>query len=216
MVVRHAARVIVPSSYLQDKVSKWGIGKEKISVIYNAVDVSSVGTVPEGVKGLPRPHIVTAARLMPWKGVRELIDSMKSAKGSLIIVGEGSERKSLEEHAKKLGGRVLFTGALPHEDTLAAIQDADVFVLNSHYEGLPHVLIEALLLGTPVIATDVGGTAELIMSPSQGTLIPKGNTEALINALSQASTLETPTFNNGEFSVDTMVHKTAELLKTLT
>ena len=215
MVAQHAAHVIVPSNYLKRVVVGWGIKEEKIAVIYNAVDVSKRGTIPKTVTELPRPRIVTVARLVPWKGVRELIDSMEAVSGSLTVVGDGVERVSLEAHAKKLQPRVVFTGELSHEDTLAVIEDADVFVLNSRYEGLPHVVIEALLLSTPVIATDVGGTRELISSPSEGILIAPEDTQALTEALSKVSNLSRPTVAAEQFSVDTMVGKTAALLKTL-
>ena len=77
----------------------------------------------------------------------------------------------------------MLLGPLPHPDTLALIRDADVFVLNSTYEGLSHLLIEALALGKPIIATNVGGNPELIEDGKNGLLIPAGDRTALAEAI---------------------------------
>src|ERR1019366_9114474 len=99
-------------------------------------------------------------------------------------IGDGPERTALEAYAQETNhGAVHFTGALPHAQTLAYMKAADVFVLNSTYEGLSHVLIEALLLGKPIVASDAGGNPELITNEQNGLLVPSGNTDALIKAV---------------------------------
>ena len=79
----------------------------------------------------------------------------------------------------------MFTGTLSHKDTLAVLQAADVFVLNSSYEGLSHLLIEAQELGIPTIATDVGGNPEVIKDGQNGLLVRSGDTKALSMAISR-------------------------------
>ncbi len=180
-----AHKVIVPSKYLKGVVEAWGVPSDKITVIYNAVRTEEVGNVPEAVAALPRPLVVTAGRLVPWKGIEGVVHAVSSIPGaSLAIVGDGPDRASLETKAKHaLPGRAVFTGVLSHGDTLAVMKGADVFVLNSAYEGLSHLLIEAVSLGVPVVATNVGGNPEVISDEKMGILFPHEDSVALQNAL---------------------------------
>ena len=188
-VARSARTVIVPSEYLRGIVSRWGIDKECVTVIYNAMQEEEEGTLPASVMSLTRPRIVSVGRLVPWKGMPGLIDAMTTVQDEfpdamLLIAGDGPDRDALERfsHARlKKGGLLL--GPLSHPDTLALIRDADIFVLNSTYEGLSHLLIEALALGKPIIATSVGGNPELIEDGKNGLLIPVGDRTALAEAI---------------------------------
>ncbi len=186
-VVRRARLVIVPSEYLKKIVMSWGVPKDKIHVIYNAVPhIDSVGVVPEAVAALPRPLVVTAGRLVPWKNIEGVIDACARVKDvSLAIVGEGPEHDAFARRAREVltDDRSVLTGALLHDDLLAVLRSADIFILNSSYEGLSHVLIEALSLGVPTIATDAGGNAEVITDSVSGVLVEVGNTDALSKAL---------------------------------
>ncbi|MDB4992523.1 MAG: putative glycosyltransferase, partial [Parcubacteria group bacterium] len=149
-VAKSATNVIVPSNYLKGIITAWGVAPSKIKVIYNAIELEEGGVVPEEVTRAASPKIVTIGRLVPWKRIEGIIDAIALLPGaaSLTIVGEGTERARLETRAKeKLSGRVIFTGPRSHADTLAILGAADIFVLNSSYEGLSHVLIEALMLG---------------------------------------------------------------------
>ena len=103
----------------------------------------------------------------------------------LQIIGEGPERSSLEAliREKNLQGRVLLTGNLTRRELFAALEHADLFVLNSTYEGLPHIVLEALKAQVPVIATNCGGTGELIQHGHNGLLIPAADEQALCNAI---------------------------------
>ncbi|HYD92916.1 MAG TPA: glycosyltransferase family 4 protein [Candidatus Paceibacterota bacterium] len=192
-VVRGAHAVIVPSNYLRDIVESWGVSKERVFTIYNAVTVDQVGTVPAAVSSLPRPLVVTAGRLVPWKGVGGVIDAVVGTGASLAVVGDGPEREHLEQHAGDMRQhthtvglkefRYVFTGTLSHEDLLAVVQSADLFVLNSTYEGLSHLLLEAVALGTPTIATDAGGNREVLEGVSYGRLVPVSDVGVLSSTL---------------------------------
>jgi glycosyltransferase involved in cell wall biosynthesis len=133
-------------------------------------------------------------RLVPWKGIPGLIDAVVTLRegfpeASLTIVGDGPDRTTLEAYAYiNLPDRVIFTGALSHADTLAVIGSSDVFVLNSTYEGLSHLLIEAASLGVPIVATSVGGNPEVVTDGVSGLLVPPGDPEALAKALKRMST----------------------------
>ena len=109
---------------------------------------------------------------------------------------------------------------LSHADTLATMKSADVFVLNSSYEGLSHLLIEALALGVPIIATRVGGNPEVITDGDNGLLVPAGDTAALANALARLlgdDTLRARLSARAKeaarrFSVEMMLSATSELM----
>ena len=224
--VAHAARrVLVPSEYLKGIVAAWGIPSEKIEVIYNAVPAEEFGVVPEAVANLPRPLVVTAGRLVSWKHVDGIIDAVsRMPEVALAIIGDGPERAALAQRAlEKLPGRAVLTGTLPHKDTLAAIRFADVFVLNSSYEGLSHLLIEALEAGVPIVATRAGGNTEVVEDGITGLLIQAGDTEDLTRAL--ARVIADGAFRERfaaqmresakRFSTETMLAATAKLLHTL-
>lgn len=232
-VAAAATRVIVPSEYLKGVVVAWGIAEEKISVIYNAVSIEKMNKdIPESVKTLPRPRVVTIGRLVEWKGIDGLIrvfDGLWAARrqglsASLIIVGTGPEEKKLKEHATRLQlhNVCLFTGQLSHEETLAIMNDADIFVLNSTYEGLSHTLIEALMLGKCIIATNAGGNPEIILKGDGILINVKSETELasslriLIEHQEKRIKLSIRAKESARrFSVETTLMETAKLLKSL-
>ncbi len=117
----------------------------------------------------------------------------------------------------------VLTRALSHTDTLAVIKHADIFVLNSSYEGLSHALIETLMLEKSIIATRAGGNSEVIQDGENGLLVPVGDTAALAAALARV-------LGDGElrarlgararesakrFSVEAMLATTAAMLQKL-
>ena len=226
-VTRSAACVIVPSEYLRSIVTTWGIPRDKIWVVYNAVHLVALGVVPEEVTRLPRPLVVTAGRLVPWKNIEGVIDTVaelreKRSQTSLVVVGDGPERAVLIVCAEqKLKGKYVFTGMLSHRDTLAVMKSADVLILNSSYEGLSHLLIEAQALGVPTIATSVGGNPEVITDGENGLLVPVGDTKALTNALTRVlgdKTLRARLTARAQesakrFSTDTMLSRTSDVLR---
>lgn len=218
-VAREVNAIIVPSEYLKGIVMSWGIFHGKISVVHNAMRFEEPGTLPHEVATLPYPHIVSIGRLVPWKNMTGVIDAAAVVgEGSLIIVGDGPERTRLIEYASRVFPRTTFTGALPHKEALAALADAQVFVLNSSYEGFSHLLVEAVSLGVPTIATDVGGNREIIRSDADGILVPLNDSVALPRAVKTALSRRKRTRPEDavtRFSSKTMVRRTAELLKSL-
>lgn len=167
-------RVIVPSHYLRRIVSRWGVPAERISVISNAVDLPAVMPTREASRRelrIPAGEtvIVSAGRLVPWKGFGVLIEMMPhllqhypSAK--LYLIGEGPEKERLQESIRSfaLGGHVVLVGNVPRGRLLRYLRAADVFVLNTGYEGFSHQLIEAMAAGVVVATTPSGGNAEVV------------------------------------------------------
>jgi glycosyltransferase involved in cell wall biosynthesis len=158
-VAAAATRVIVPSEYLKSIVMAWGVPGEKIVVIYNGIEIPA--HLPEQYKKEGEFLIVSAGRRVPWKGFEAIERVAKSHPNWRVSIASG----------------------LPRTEVLALIKAADVFVLNSRYEGLSHVLIEAMTLGTPVIATNAGGNTTLVVDGETGLLIPPGDDTALEQAL---------------------------------
>lgn len=195
-VAKSAAKIVVPSEYLKGIVAAWGIPKEKIFVIYNGIEIPE--HLPEQHKKEGEFLIVSAGRRVPWKGF-----------------------EAIERVAKVHSNwRVCIASGLPRIGVLAQIKAADVFVLNSLYEGLSHVLIEAMTLGTPVIATNAGGNATLVVDGETGLLIPPGDDTALEQAL--ISVAQNPVrareralaahMRMKDFSVSHMLNATSELM----
>jgi glycosyltransferase involved in cell wall biosynthesis len=193
-VARHAYSVIVPSRYLKERITSWGVNKDKITVIYNAVEAgSSINLSKDQAKkkiGITGDIILSIGRLAPWKGFSDLIDLMpdllkKNDSFRLIIAGEGDDRKNLENKIKDLevNNEVKMTGSLPHSQMPLYFKAADIFVLNSGYEGLSHVILEAMQAGLPIIASDEGGNPELIEEGFNGFLVKYGDQGELRQAI---------------------------------
>ena len=178
---RRAKKIIVPSEYLKRVVTAWGIDAKKISVVYNAIDFADIGISKEEARaelGISGRVLLSAGRLVPWKGFDVLIDMMPKLLAEfpdlkLIIVGDGPDRESLKRKAYsvKQSENIIFTGSLPKNKLLTCLRASDIFVLNTSYEGFSHQIPEAMAIGVPVITTKVGGNPEVITDGSDGFLV---------------------------------------------
>jgi glycosyltransferase involved in cell wall biosynthesis len=155
-------------------VDTWGPPR-RTEIIYNAVPPSaalSVAANTDTVAERP-PQIAMIGRLIPLKRVDGIVRMLASIpNASMIIVGDGPERQRLTELTRTLGleNRVRLTGALSPREAAATLAASDLLVLNSTTENCPHVVLEALALGVPVVATPVGGVPELIADGVTGLL----------------------------------------------
>jgi glycosyltransferase involved in cell wall biosynthesis len=132
-----------------------------------------------------RPIVLTLARLWWRKGLNYLLEAAALVPQAMFVVaGEGPERELLETQARDAGiaARVVFLGQ--RDDIPRLLAACDVFVLPSLFEGLPLSVLEAMAAGKPVIATDVGGTAEAVIEGRTGLLVPPRDPLALASALS--------------------------------
>jgi glycosyltransferase involved in cell wall biosynthesis len=133
--------------------------------------------------------IVQIGRLAKSKRNVLLLKALASLSGDVkakvALVGEGEERAQLAEYARSAGveDRVIFTGYRP--DTAAIMAAADVLVVTSNKEGLPIVILEAMAVGCPIIATAVGSIPE-VLSPESAWIVPVDDDEALVRALREA------------------------------
>jgi glycosyltransferase involved in cell wall biosynthesis len=166
-----ANHIIAPSLHLKQLIGSWGIDSKKISVIRNSVDTELFAPDLSVSK---RFDVITVCRLVPWKGVDELINECSKRGLSLAVVGDGPERSNLEKLAQGQSGcAVTFLGDVTHTNLPALLNASKIFVLNSHYEGSPHSLIEALSIGMAAVARESTGSAEVINDSENGLLSGK-------------------------------------------
>ena len=189
---RAAKMVVTPSKYLAGLVAGWGVPQNRIRVVLNGLTPLPAQVPPAGSKGRNRV-ILTAARLVDWKGIDHLIQALPLMKQQAVlrILGDGQEKQHLLALARSLevDQRVEFAGRLPRPRVLAQMAGADVFALASGYEGLPHVVLEAMAMGCPVVAAASGGTPEVVEHGVNGLLVnyadPPGLAQALDRVLAQ-------------------------------
>ncbi len=195
-VAQNAEKIIVPSYYFKGIIENWGVKSEKIEVIYNGIELPNHLEIlsPSGERVM-----LSVGRLVPWKGFGVLVECMPEILKyypdlKLKIVGDGPQREELENLIEIYGlnDSVILTGALPREKTLEQMQEADLFILNTQYEGFAHQLIEVASLGTPIITTNIGGNPELIQNDIDGILIEPNNKKQILSAIIKI-------FGNDEF-----------------
>jgi glycosyltransferase involved in cell wall biosynthesis len=135
--------------------------------------------------GLRGPTLAFAGRLTAQKSLELALEAVAAAGVDLVIAGEGDQRDPLERKAGELGlaDRVRFLGPLPRERVVELFAAADASILSSSWENFPHTVVEALSVGTPVIATAVGGVAEVVRDGENGLLVPIGDGAALAEAV---------------------------------
>lgn len=180
-----ADKVIAVSRFLAGLAETMGVAKERIKLIYNSVDfIEDNSTEAEifelrGRYGKDAKIIVSAGELNPWKGFDGVIKSLPEIKKNLgnkiylLILGEGQEKENLKKLAEELGvsRQVNFLGKIGHEQIMNYFKLADVFILNSHYEGLSHTLLEVMKAGRPIICSNIKANREVIEDNKSGLLV---------------------------------------------
>ena len=191
------ARYIIANSQAARKVliNRERISKRKIRVIYSTIEASTLSFQANRAKvkkniGLKDNTIIIGciARLHPEKGVQYIPAIGQKLKRriphrKLLIIGDGPLRKRLENQIADLGlsENILFLGW--REDVGDLLSIMDVFFLPSQEESFPRAVLEALTMGRPVVATDVGGVGEIIQDRIHGLLVPPRNPDALAQAI---------------------------------
>lgn len=192
--LQHATHITTPSRYLGELITEvYQLPPSAVTTNYNAAGSYAPLTIP-----VRKPHsIATAVRLVSWKGVAGIIDAVSLLTDRypdimLTIAGDGPLRTTLEAHvrAKRLMEHVTFLGNISREETERLYASSAAMVLNSSYEGLPFGALMSFATHTPVIATNIPGTDEVITDGETGLLIPTRNTEALAHALDRLFTDE--------------------------
>jgi glycosyltransferase involved in cell wall biosynthesis len=188
--LRHAAHVFTPSSYLRELALVWGVAPDRVSVLPNPAPVLPPGLPPRDelrrTLALNGATLAFAGRLTAQKSLERALEAVAGADGvHLVVAGEGPDRAQLEERARELGiaDRVRFLGAQPRERIVELFRASDAAILSSSWENFPHTVVEALATGTPVLAMEAGGVAEVVRDGVNGLLVPAGDTAALGEAV---------------------------------
>jgi len=187
-VVDKADTVITPSIYFKNLVSGWCMDPKKVITIYNGIKLidRSINTKKENM-------IVTAGRLVSWKGFDVLIELMKDLpEWSLSIVGDGPDhdklRSLIEENG--LSGRVFLKGSISREDLMDLLLRSKLFILNTSFESFSFQVVEAMFAGIPVITTNIGNLKEIIENNKEGILVEPNNKTQILNAIQKINSDE--------------------------
>ena len=232
-----ADRVMVNADAIGDFVAaEEGCPRRKMVLIANGVREEALrppGDRPAKRRELglpPETPVVGAVSRLAWKkGIRHLIDATPRLleavpDARVVIAGDGPLRSELEAQARSLGvrDRVLFLGSRP--DTIELMAAFDVFVLPSVVEGMSNALLEAMAVGRPVVATDVGGNPEVVVDGETGLIVPPGDPHQLaasIQKLLEAPELAAEMGAAGRrrvierYQIDVMTRRIEELYDTL-
>lgn len=171
--VRSADQVLTPGAALGRTVERWIGGRGRIrtpQVIPNGARRAAAGGPAPATSGA-RLDVLFVGRLVGHKHVDQLVAAVAMVDDIVLeIVGDGPERAALEQQAESLGvaDRVRFAGPLQKDATAARIAAADALLLASSYEGLPHVVLEALVNGTPVVTSPTPGSLEVVSHQENG------------------------------------------------
>ena len=183
--------VVAISQRIVELLLDAGVKKEKIRLIHSGVDPRPFEACGKDSRSFSHPVVVgTAAVLEERKGHRVLLEAARQLKeqGCQIkyyLAGDGSLRRQLEEMTVNLGlkNEVDFLGFV--SDIPAFLASIDLFVLPSLYEGLGVSVLEAMAAGKAVVASRVGGLAELVIDAVTGFLVPPQSVEGLVEAISK-------------------------------
>jgi len=194
---RYVTRFIAVSKALKGRLIRdRGMTADRVSVIYNGVELVRYNPhlyEPEEIRRSlsitdDYPVIGTIGRLVYQKGFSHFLEAAryvysKKQKVRFVIVGQGPEEAALKHLAESLGISQVCTFAGLRFDVAPILSAFDLFVLSSVLEGLPRIVIEAMAMKRPIIATDIDGVREELTHNETGLLVPPANSKALANAI---------------------------------
>lgn len=199
-LLRFFDHVITVSEKTRDRVKKACPSCDRLTVVPNALRLETYVPEPRDRSfrkefGLGEDKIVLAniGRLSPEKGQLVFLQAAEVLSRDrkdlvFLVVGVGPDLDKLEGFVRERGLQdvVLFAGF--QSDMIKVYNSIDVVVQSSYTEGMPNVMLEALLMSLPVVATDVGGTAEVVEHGRTGLLIPPGSSSELVRAVAEVLT----------------------------
>jgi glycosyltransferase involved in cell wall biosynthesis len=183
--LRQATRIVTPGHYLERLAVDWGIPRERFAVVPNPaarVDQSVERDELRRRCGIDGFTYVFAGRFVKQKNVPLAVRALARAPGArLVLIGEGEERAAIDQaiHSSGVDDRVSVRPALPREEAIQWVRAADAAILPSDWEGFPHAAVEALSVGTPVIATATGAVPEIVNPGANGLLVAPGDEAGL-------------------------------------
>ena len=210
-VAKSADGVIAPSEYLKRLIVGWGVKEKRVRVIYNSIE-----PIPEIPKDEARRDlgiadneflILSVGRNVPWKG----FEVLKEVANKLVIPAQAGIQFNI---------KLVILNNTNRETTNKYFRAADLFVLNTGYEGFSHTILEAMSAGLPVITTNIGGNPEVIQNGVNGILVEYNNKEQIKEAILKLfndSELRKQVARNAKqilnkYSLDRMISQTEEAL----
>jgi glycosyltransferase involved in cell wall biosynthesis len=193
---------ITPSQSAKKFVSRFT--KKPSVVIYRGMPFEEIKKIIPDVKlkeKFPDKKIILyVGRLISGKGIIDLVQAIAKVNFDnfiLLVVGDGPEEKKLKELSKnlKIENKILFLGAKYFDEVLSIMKISDIFVNPSYNEGLPTTILEAGICGCGIVATDVGGTKEIIMHNKSGILIEPKNIQKMAFSIERLLKNENETKN---------------------
>jgi glycosyltransferase involved in cell wall biosynthesis len=187
--LRRVDHLVCPSGYLAALAVDWGVPQARITVLPNVAPLPP--SLPDRDEARERlgadgPMLAFAGRITKQKSLGVALDALASVEDvSLLIAGDGPDLPYVRRRVAELGldGRVRFLGPLVRDEVLTLFRAADASLLTSSWENFPHTVVESLAVGTPVIATSVGGVPELVRHGENGLLVPPGDAGELVDAI---------------------------------
>lgn len=186
---KRASGLITVCAALADDLADIGIPRERVTVLRNGVDLDLFNRQEANARALREklgigqgPVLASVGHLIERKAHHLVIEALADlGEGHLLIAGIGPEEHNLRSLANRLGvaARVHFLGLIAHEKLSTIYSAADVFVLASSREGWPNVLLESMACGTPVVATNVNGSPEVVQKPEAGRIVDERQGPAL-------------------------------------
>ena len=163
--------VITPSMHLKEVVKNWGVLENNLKVIYNGTKIQPIIDKQENEV----LHFITVGRLAPWKNIDKIIQAMALLNDEgfnfiFNIVGSGPIDKKLKKLVTdlKLEKTIFFLGQKNTDELNKIYLNSDIYIQASGYEGLPHVILEAINFNLSIISTPIGGTNEILLNGKNG------------------------------------------------
>lgn len=195
-ILRYFDAVIAVSDKTRRDILAAGVPGEKVKLIYNAIvtdkytpSVSGESALKKRLNLSPSARLIgNIGRLSPEKGQKDFLRAAKKILSSrsdvyFVLAGDGPDRGALEELTDALGIRqnVFFLGHIT--DMRGLYNDVDAIALTSYTEGFPNVILEAMCMEKPVLATDVGGVSEIVQDQTTGILVQPADTDSICSGL---------------------------------
>lgn len=186
----HAAGMITVCDALRNEMLRFGMDPARITTLRNGVDLDLFKPLDRSAArtalGMEHFTLLSVGHLAAHKGHASIISALpRIPDARLVIVGSGPDRRHLTAlaHAEGVADRVTLAGAMTQEQLRTYYSAADALVLASSREGWANVLLEAMACGTRVIASNVGGTPEVVRGPVAGVLMAGNSACAVVDGV---------------------------------